>query len=192
LGLDYGLFRGPTSTFIFRWREWRRFLSLYADNEENGFMIQLPSRKTMEQAYLESDVAFDGLFFVAVKTTGIFCRPTCGARKPLPGNVEFYPTPREALYSGYRPCKRCQPLNAIGSQPEWVEKLLKAVESDSSRKLRDADIRSLGIDPARARRFFKTNHGMTFQAYSRARRLGKAFEQIRKGEDLDDIALGNG
>ena len=155
-------------------------------------MSQLPPRETMEQAYRKSDESFDGVFFVAVKSTGIFCRPSCGARKPLPGNVEFYPTPREALYSGYRPCKRCQPLNAVGTPPAWVNRLLQEVERDPSRRLTDADIRAMGIDPARARRFFRAKHGMTFQSYSRSRRLGRALEQIRKGGDLDDVALGHG
>src|SRR5262249_23180328 len=58
--------------------------------------------------------------------------------------------------------------------------------------IRDGDLRVRGIDPARARRYFLRSYGMTFQAYSRARRLGKALGQIRNGADLDDVALGTG
>jgi len=152
----------------------------------------LPSLTEMEHAYRRSDPSYDGVFFLGVRTTGVFCRPTCGARKPLPKNVVYFATPREALFAGYRPCKRCQPMAALGRPPAWVETLLAEVEKDPTRRMMDADIRLLGIDPTRARRFFRKNHGMTFQAYCRSRRLGKALEKIRNGERIDDVALGYG
>jgi AraC family transcriptional regulator of adaptative response/methylated-DNA-[protein]-cysteine methyltransferase len=155
-------------------------------------MSALPPISEMHRAYKHSDASYDGVFYLGVRTTGVFCRPSCGARKPLVKNVEFFPTPREALFAGYRPCKRCQPLSAIGKLPAWVDRLLAEIERDPSVRLRDADIRVMGIDPARARRFFQANHGMTFQAYCRGRRLGRALEQIRRGERLDDVALGYG
>lgn len=146
----------------------------------------------MERAYRQSNPSYDGLFYLGVRTTGIFCRPSCGARKPSPRNVEYFTTPREALFAGYRPCRRCQPLTAVGQLPEWIKKLVDTVERDPRRRLTDRDIRSMGIDPARARRFFQKNHGLTFQAYCRSRRLGRALEQIRRGERLDDVVLGHG
>ena len=155
-------------------------------------MSALPSITQMQRAYKRSDVSYDGIFYVGVRTTGVFCRPSCGARKPLTKNVDFFATPREALFAGYRPCKRCNPMAAIGKPPAWVERHLAEIERNPSRRLTDADIRSFGIEPARARRFFRSNHGMTFQAYCRSRRLGKALEQIRRGERLDDVALGHG
>jgi AraC family transcriptional regulator, regulatory protein of adaptative response / methylated-DNA-[protein]-cysteine methyltransferase len=155
-------------------------------------MPRLPPAREMERAYQSSDASFDGVFFLGVRTTGVFCRPTCGARKPRPANVEYFATPREALFAGYRPCKRCQPMHAAGHVPPWVDRLLQEVDRDPMRRLKDADIRALGVDPARARRFFRRSHGMTFQAYCRSRRLGGALEQIRRGEKLDDVALGFG
>lgn len=155
-------------------------------------MPTLPPATEMERAYKRSDPSYDGIFFLGVRTTGIFCRPTCGARKPLPVNVEYFATPREALFAGYRPCKRCNPLAAIGEPPAWLNSLLGEVERDPARRFTDADIRYLGVDPARVRRFFQKSYGMTFQAYCRGRRLGKALEQIRKGEKLDDVLLGFG
>ena len=83
-----------------------------APNDAAGTVLpmlpQLSSRE-MHRAMSRSDTSYDGVFFVAVKTTGIFCRPSCSARKPNPANVEFFATPREALFSGYRACKRCRP-----------------------------------------------------------------------------------
>ncbi|HUG52922.1 MAG TPA: methylated-DNA--[protein]-cysteine S-methyltransferase [Vicinamibacteria bacterium] len=152
----------------------------------------LPSRAAMVRAFLRSDTSFDGIFFTAVRTTGIFCRPSCPARKPRPDRVDFYATPREALFAGYRPCRRCDPLRLPGERPAWVRRVLEAVSTDVERRLRDASLRRLGVDPARARRYFLRNYGMTFQAYSRGLRLGRALHEIREGASLDDAALGHG
>jgi AraC family transcriptional regulator of adaptative response/methylated-DNA-[protein]-cysteine methyltransferase len=83
-------------------------------------------------------------------------------------------------------------METNGKPPEWVGSLFSAIEKQPSARYSDAYLRSIGIEPARARRFFLKNYGMTFQAYCRARRLGKSFEQIRQGTDLDDVALGYG
>ncbi len=146
----------------------------------------------MQGAFLKGDASYDGIFFTGVKTTRIFCRPSCAARKPLPENLEFFATPRDALVAGYRPCQRCHPLDADGRPPEWVEQLLASVEAAPAGRLTAADIQSLGIDPARARRYFLKNFGMTFNAYCRSQRLGQALEKIRQGADLDDVALDHG
>jgi AraC family transcriptional regulator of adaptative response/methylated-DNA-[protein]-cysteine methyltransferase len=155
-------------------------------------MNALPPLKEMEQAIRERDASYDGIFFIGVKTTGIFCRPSCRAKTPLARNREYFATAQEALQAGYRPCKRCRPLDTNGQPPDWVRRLLGEVERQPSVRLSDADLRARGIDPARARRFFVQHYGMTFQAYCRGRRMGTALEQLRQGADLDDVALGNG
>lgn len=153
-----------------------------------GSRRELPPRETMMEAFLERDDAFDGVFVTAVVTTGIFCRPTCGARKPKPANVEFYATPREALVAGYRPCRRCRPLRPAGAAPDWLAPLLEAVEADPTRRWRDADLREMGLEPSRVRRWFRAHHGMTFHAYSRARRLGEAIGHIQEGRQVSRTA----
>jgi AraC family transcriptional regulator of adaptative response/methylated-DNA-[protein]-cysteine methyltransferase len=155
-------------------------------------MIELPPNQEMERAYKTRDESYDGIFFLAVRSTGIFCRPSCPARKPYPRNVQYYASAREAIFAGFRPCKRCQPMTANGASPKWIAGLLAQVERDPSGRYSDAFVRSVGVDPARARRYFHKAYGMTFQAYCRGRRLGKALEQIRLGVDLDDVALGHG
>ena len=72
----------------------------------------LPPRAEMERAFLASDSTYNGLFFTAVRTTGIFCLPACPARKPLPKNIEFFATVKDAVFAGYRPCKRCRPTES--------------------------------------------------------------------------------
>jgi AraC family transcriptional regulator of adaptative response/methylated-DNA-[protein]-cysteine methyltransferase len=150
------------------------------------------TRDEMVDAYLKSDGSYDGLFYTAVRTTGIFCLPSCRARKPLAQNVEFFDTAREALFSGYRPCKRCRPMELNGAAPEWLRPLLEAVEQDPQQRWRDADLQNLGLEPARVRRHFQSKYGMTFQAYMRARRLAAAFTQIRAGASLDDAVFDSG
>ncbi|MFV1981470.1 MAG: Ada metal-binding domain-containing protein, partial [Rhodothermia bacterium] len=84
----------------------------------------LPAKPMMVSAFFGRDAAFDGVFYTGVTTTGIFCRPSCPARKPNAENIEFFATAREALVAGYRPCKRCRPLKPAGHPPEWLQSLL--------------------------------------------------------------------
>lgn len=155
------------------------------------FARPLPPRQEMERAFLHSDASYDGIFFTAVRTTGIFCRPSCPARKPLPANVEFFGSVRDALFAGYRPCRRCHPTRPPEA-PDWVTQLLDSIEDEPQRRFRDADLRGLGIEPARVRRHFLQHYGMTFHAYCRGRRLAGALRQLRAGDSLDEVALGTG
>jgi AraC family transcriptional regulator of adaptative response/methylated-DNA-[protein]-cysteine methyltransferase len=146
----------------------------------------------MYAALLGRDPAYDGLFIVAVKTTGIFCRPTCTARKPQPKNVEYFATASEAILAGYRPCKRCRPLERNHRAPGWVGRLMDRVDRAPADRVTDADLRAMSIDPARARRFFKRHYGMTFHAYQRARRMGLALAEVRRGRDVAGVGLRHG
>lgn len=145
------------------------------------FSRRLPARAEMLRAVAERDRSFEGVFLLGVRTTGIFCRPGCPARSPRPENIVFFADAREALADGFRPCKRCRPLEQLGSAPSWLRPLLEAVEADPTRRWRDADLRARELSPARVRRWFQQTHGMSFHAYSRARRLGAAFDALRGG-----------
>lgn len=154
-------------------------------------MSTLPPKAELERAYLERDASYNGVFFLGVRTTNIFCRPTCPARKPLPKNVEYFATAQAALLAGYRPCKRCRPLEPDGL-PEWSSELLRDIERDPTARITDAGLKARGVDPATVRRFFLRQYGMTFQAFTRARRLAWAFEQIREGAELDTVVFESG
>jgi AraC family transcriptional regulator of adaptative response/methylated-DNA-[protein]-cysteine methyltransferase len=149
----------------------------------------LPTQSEMERASLARDAAYDGLFYVCVKSTGIFCRPSCGARKPKPENVEYHGSVRDCLVAGFRPCKRCRPLATNGSTPEWLGDVLARIEQSPRDRVTDADLRELGVDPHRARRYFQKHFDMTFQGYHRARRMGLALEQLRRGADPLMVAM---
>jgi AraC family transcriptional regulator of adaptative response/methylated-DNA-[protein]-cysteine methyltransferase len=146
----------------------------------------------MERAFYGQDASYDGVFVTGVRTTGIFCRPSCPARKPLRQNVEFLASVKDALFAGYRPCQRCRPLEAAGQPPEWVKRLLGAVDAEPERRLRAPELRAMGISPERVRRYFQRTFGMTFDAYGRARRLGRSLKSLREGEDLAAVALDAG
>lgn len=148
-------------------------------NKESLMKNALPPEQTMYNALLRNDPAFEGVFIVGVKTTGIFCRPTCTARTPKPENVEYFPGTREALALGYRPCKVCRPMEHPADAPDGIRDLLHAIRQDPDRRWKDEDLRTQDIDPARLRRWFKQHHDMTFQAYLRALRLNRAFGLIR-------------
>lgn len=154
-------------------------------------MSTMPPVVEMERAYLAGDSAYSGLFFLGVRTTGIFCKPGCPARKPLPKNVEYFPSASAAMTAGYRPCKRCQPLGRE-EQPAWVADLLAEVEREPSARITDGELLERGIDPATARRYFLRHYGMTFQAFTRARRLSGALHLIREGESIDKAVFESG
>ena len=149
----------------------------------------LPPAGEMLRAFLARDVSYDGVFLAAVTTTGVFCRPSCPARKPRPEHVRFFAGVREAVFAGYRACRRCDPLRADGQRPRWVTRLLDAT---AVRRVTDADLRKAGLEPATVRRYFLKHYGMTFHAYARGHRLSGAFQQLRRGARLDEVIMGNG
>jgi AraC family transcriptional regulator of adaptative response/methylated-DNA-[protein]-cysteine methyltransferase len=146
----------------------------------------LPPPDTMYRALVNRDPSFEGIFFVGVRTTGIFCRPTCSAKKPARENVDFFATPSEALHGGYRPCLRCKPVEPDRRVPELIERLRDEIERVPDGRLTDKELAAMSIDPSTARRQFKRHYGMTFQAYYRARRLGLALREVRRGGRVDE------
>ena len=141
------------------------------------------------QALVDRDQQFIGIFFVGVKTTGIFCIATCRARKPKRANVEFFTRAQELLAHGYRPCKVCNPTEHAYQPPEGVLQALALVKSNSEERLSDAALRQEGLNPERIRRWFKQHHGVTFQAYQRMTRVNTAFQALKRGENVTHSAF---
>ncbi len=152
----------------------------------------LPAPDVLYRALAARDSAFDGVFVAGVITTGIFCRPTCGARKPKPENVEYFATAADALHHGYRPCKLCNPLGVPGEAPAWLQPLLDDLHADPQRRWKDQDLRDRDLEPDRVRRWFQKHHGMTFHAYGRALRLATAFGRLASGDGVAETAYGAG
>ena len=144
------------------------------------------------QALLAKDSQYEGVFFVGVKTTGVFCHPTCPARKPKFENCEFFASAQAALLASYRPCKRCCPLSHPSQVSDLIRRLVEAVEANPAKRWTEQDFHELSVDASTARRQFKKRFGMTFVAYARARRMGLAVKQIREGEPVIGAQLGAG
>ena len=155
-------------------------------------MELLPPPDLMYRALRDRDSTFEGIFVAGIRTTGIFCRPTCSAKKPQPQNVEFFATASDALLGGYRPCLRCQPMDPTQPAPALIERLRAEVEKAPGGRITEKELRDLAIDPSTARRQFKRHYGMTFQAYHRARRMGLALREVQNGARVDEARTESG
>ena len=150
------------------------------------------SADIMYQASFNKNPDFEGIFWMGVKTTGIFCRPTCTARKPKSENVEFFQNTKDAILKGYRPCKVCKPLENPNETPEYIQEILEELRENPALKFKDFDLVQRGVEPATVRRWFQKNHGMTFQAFQRMFRLNTAFKKIQQGENIMETAYDSG
>lgn len=138
------------------------------------------------------DTQYEGVFITAVKTTGIFCRPSCRARRPKPENVVFYDTVQEALQNGFRPCKICKPMQQEESTPNYVKDIIKELHKQPYLRIKDQDLRARGIEPSHIRRWFKAHYNITFHSYQRQLRINTAFNSIKKGNTIIDSAFDSG
>lgn len=125
--------------------------------------------------------------FVGVTSTGIFCRLSCPARKPKAENCRFHETAAECLDAGFRPCKRCKPLEH-GMEP-LVADLSAHLNADPGRRWREDDLIALGLDPSTVRRAFKRQLGVTFLELARLRRLQEGFTALGVGERVIEAQL---
>ena len=152
-------------------------------------LFDLPDDDVLYAALIARDPAYDGFAFVGVKSTGIFCRLTCPARKPKRENSVFYPSIVSAMEAGFRPCKRCQPLMQGGEKDPLVLKLLAALENEPGRKWSEGDVQAMNVDPSTVRRAFKRQFGITFLEMARLRRIGKGIDALAKGEAVIEAQL---
>jgi AraC family transcriptional regulator of adaptative response/methylated-DNA-[protein]-cysteine methyltransferase len=155
-------------------------------------VISETEKQEYYKALLAKSSLYDGIFYVGVKTTGVFCHPTCPARKPKFENCEFYRTAEEALLASFRPCKRCKPLSHPQRVSPLIEKLITAVEANPEKRWKDKDFEAFSIDVSTARRQFKKRFGMTFVQYARSRRMGLAMKNIRCGDSIIESQLASG
>ena len=137
----------------------------------------LPSSDICRQARLARDPRFDGEFFLAVRTTGIYCRPICPARPPAEKNVSYYRSSAQAARDGYRPCLRCRPESAPSS-PAWqgtattVQRALKLIHHGALNTGTLAQLSErLGIGERYLRKLFERELGVSPQAIALNQRL---------------------
>jgi AraC family transcriptional regulator of adaptative response/methylated-DNA-[protein]-cysteine methyltransferase len=137
------------------------------------------------EAVLARDTRADGQFVYGVRSTGIFCRPSCASRKPKRSNVIFFETCEDAARAGFRRCRRCQP-ERLAADP-WIQKIQRAcmylanVEGHPSLATLAARV---GGSPYHLQRKFKELVGVSPREFAAASRLGKVRRELRKGEDV--------
>ncbi|MBO6792604.1 MAG: methylated-DNA--[protein]-cysteine S-methyltransferase [Balneolaceae bacterium] len=149
-------------------------------------------KETHYEALLSRDPEYVGLFFAAIRTTGIFCISTCRARKPKFKNVEFFKDAKSALQHRYRPCKVCKPTNSTFEPPVDIQQALNMLFESDITKVSDYELKQAGLSPEKIRRWFKANHGITFQAYQRMLRINTAFQDLKSGSKVAQAAFDSG
>jgi AraC family transcriptional regulator, regulatory protein of adaptative response / methylated-DNA-[protein]-cysteine methyltransferase len=135
-------------------------------------------------AFLRRDRSFDGQFVGAVKTTRIFCKPSCPVRHPLQKNVEFFETNEAAIAAGYRACMRCRPED-VARDEIAVSKALELLEQDEPFGL-EALAAKVGYAPHHFHRLFKRHVGVTPASYARGLRRQRAQEALAGGARVTD------
>ena len=157
-----------------------------------------PDPEICHSARLARDKRFDGRFYTAVKTTGIFCRPICPARPPLEKNVEYFTTAAEAASAGYRPCLRCRPDAAPGS-PAWglvsttVQRAIRLMRSEREAQSIEQLAARLGITSRYLRKLFSEHVGLSPLQVWQTERALFAFGLLRDTDmPVGDIAFAAG
>jgi AraC family transcriptional regulator of adaptative response/methylated-DNA-[protein]-cysteine methyltransferase len=144
--------------------------------------------------YIARDVASDGTFVTAVATTGIYCRPSCPARRPLRENVRFYATCADAEAAGFRPCKRCKP-NAPASESEHTARIAAAcrmIEGAEEPPNLEALAAHAGLSPHHFHRIFKATTGVTPKAYAVAHRQKRVRETLKGDKSVTEAIYAAG
>jgi AraC family transcriptional regulator of adaptative response/methylated-DNA-[protein]-cysteine methyltransferase len=146
------------------------------------------------RAVLSRDRAADGSFVYSVSTTGIYCRPSCPARRPRPGNVRFHATPAEAEGAGFRACRRCRPS---GPSPEAgrqrvVERVCRLIEGSAAIPALGELAQACALSPSHLHRLFKAATGLTPKGYAEAHRRMRIADALGRPETVTMAAYSAG
>lgn len=133
---------------------------------------------TAWNAVASRDPAEDGRFVFAVRTTGVFCRPSCPARRPRRENVRFFSGPAAAAAAGYRPCLRCRP--EATDRPDPLAKAKALLEAGSDDATLAVLARKVGLSPSHLQRTFKARFGLSPREFVAARRRSRLKEALRE------------
>lgn len=135
------------------------------------------------EAIIQNDTAYDGVFFYAVRTTGIFCRPSCKSRRPNRENIRVFRQSQEAIAAGFHACKRCQPDQLQPPRQEWVERIAALIEQRYAENLSLEELsRESNMSPFHLQRSFKEIRGCSPTEYLQSVRLHRAAELLRESD----------
>ncbi len=151
----------------------------------------LPARAEMERAYLARDASYEGILSGGRQNDRHLLSADVSREKSAAQECRVLRQCSRCHFAGYRACKRCRPTQ-LDDQPSWATELLAELDADPATRITEYQLRRRCIDPATVRRHFIKHYGMTFHAYSRAKRLGKALAMIRNGKSVDHAVNGAG
>ncbi|HTN53523.1 MAG TPA: bifunctional DNA-binding transcriptional regulator/O6-methylguanine-DNA methyltransferase Ada [Anaeromyxobacter sp.] len=159
-------------------------------------MTLAPERSRSDQAawraVLRRDRSADGAFVYAVRTTGIYCRPSCPSRRPRRENVTFFPSPAEAERGGFRPCARCGPASRLAAERAVARAAAFLEERPEERVTLPALAAEVGLSPSHLQRTFRRVLGVSPRAFQDARRLARFKGLVRRGEPVGSAGYGAG
>ena len=147
------------------------------------------------QAVLTRDNRSDGTFVYGVRSTGIYCNPSCSARRPRREQVVFFPQPEAAEQAGFRACRRCRPQEATvyELQAEMVQHACRYIETHLEGPLTlDVLGKEVSVSPYHLQRVFKRIMGITPRRYAQAYRLGQLKQQLKEGETVTTALYNTG
>ncbi|MEM9222781.1 MAG: Ada metal-binding domain-containing protein, partial [Pseudomonadota bacterium] len=156
--------------------------------------ITMAQDETFWAAFMARDAKADGSFVVAVKTTGIYCRPSCPAKKPLRKNVEFFALTADARNAGYRACKRCRPDEISTHQRDAlsVEEACRTLEAADSAPTLAVLADQAGLSAHHFHRIFKAHTGLTPKAYHQAARARRTADALGSEGTVTAAAFAGG
>jgi AraC family transcriptional regulator, regulatory protein of adaptative response / methylated-DNA-[protein]-cysteine methyltransferase len=160
------------------------------DRTRQGLSLATDDWKTV----LARDATRDGTFVFGVRSTGIYCKPSCPARHPRLEQVVFFSGPDEAERSGFRACKRCRPRERTGSaRTELVQRVCRYIDNNLDEKLTLTNLSKIaGLSPFYFQRLFRKTLGISPRQYIETRRLDKVRRSLRNGETVTEALYGAG
>ena len=136
---------------------------------------------------LARDHARDGAFVFAVTTTGIYCRPSCPARRPRPENVRFFARPDDAEAAGFRACRRCRPRAARDPRSAWIERVCRRIEERKGERIGLAELSAAaGVSPYHLQRTFKRALGVSPRQYAETLRAASFKARLKGGRPVTE------
>lgn len=146
--------------------------------------MKMPTEEIMRRAVAEREAAYDHTFLYGVVTTGVFCRPSCRSRPAKPENLRFFPNAQAALSAGFRPCKRCRPIEPDAELERLIE-IARYIELHAEQRLTLANLAGqFELSASHLQRRFKSAFGVSPKAYQDAVRMRHFKTTLRQGEDV--------